>query len=90
MTTQRAVTIIQEGQPVGDTVPWNRGQARRHDIAKFALGMDIDHADGAVFRLTRHAPAAARSALMVVRGEIASVAVTISTIAPDGAAQARA
>ena len=51
------------------------------------LGMGVDHAD-AVY--AAHVPAAARSAVIVVRGEMASVAVTISTIAPVGAAQARA
>ena len=89
LAAQRAVAINQKSKPVSDTVPRNVGKARCHDIAKLALGMDIDHADRATFALARHSPAAARSALMVVRGEMASVAVTISTIAPEGAAQAR-
>ena len=78
---------VQPGKPVSKTFAGNVRNAFDGDIADFTLGMGVDHAD-AVY--AAHVPAAARSAVIVVRGEMASVAVTISTIAPVGAAQARA
>ncbi len=84
-----AVTSIQIGKPVGNCLAGNVRHAFGHDIAKLAFGMDIDHADGRLVCQGGHSVAAARRPLIVIRGEMASVAVTISTMAPDGAAQAR-
>ena len=64
----------------------NVGNTFDGDIAQFTLGMGVDHADR---RWGGHFPAAARSAVIVVRGEMGSVEVTISTMAPVGESQAR-
>ena len=89
MTSKTPVACIQSGKPVGNCGSGNVGKAFRDDIAEFALGMDIDHADRSLSPAAAHPPAASRSALIVARGEMASVEVTISTMAPFGAAQAR-
>ena len=86
---QNPVTGIQRRKPVGYGLSGNVGKALGDDIAELSLGMDIDHADRPLGPAAAHSPAASRSALIVVRGEMASVEVTISTMAPFGAAQAR-
>ena len=87
MTAQRNSGIaVQPVEPVGNGPSWDFRHAVNRDIAKFTLGMGVDHADR---RCGGHFPAAARSAVIVVRGEIASVEVTISTMAPVGESQAR-
>ena len=87
MTAQRNAGIaVQPVELVGNGLSGNFWHAVNRDIAEFTLGMGVDHAD---CRCGGHFPAAARSAVMVVRGEMASVEVTISTIAPVGESQAR-
>ena len=68
------------------------GNAVNRDKANFAFGMGIDHpqrAHGTVSAIMGH-PAAARRSLIVLRGAMASVSITISIMAPAGAARARA
>ena len=83
---RRTVIAVQPCKPFGQTGAGNVGDTFDGDIAQFTLGMGVDHADR---RCGGHFLAAARSAVMVVRGEMASVEVTISTMAPVGESQAR-
>ena len=86
----KAVPIpVQHRQPFRDCLSRNLGQPAGDDVTEFTLGMNVDHADLAIDGGATHFPAASRRALIVVRGEMASVDVMISTMAPFGAAQAR-